>query len=60
MNPTSNVTSEDFSPCSISDICGSFPNIGYCLQCKYSLNTHTEYLIFIYLYVHIFINMFEK
>ncbi|KAI9488177.1 Metallo-peptidase family M12-domain-containing protein [Zychaea mexicana] len=32
MNPTSNVTSEDFSPCSISDICGSFPNIGYCLQ----------------------------
>ncbi|KAI7885183.1 zincin [Lichtheimia hyalospora FSU 10163] len=32
MNPTSNVTSEDFSPCSISDICGSFPNIGYCLK----------------------------
>ncbi|ORY90345.1 Metallo-peptidase family M12-domain-containing protein [Syncephalastrum racemosum] len=32
MNPTSNVTTEDFSPCSINDICGSFPNIGYCLQ----------------------------
>lgn len=35
MNPTSNVTTEDFSPCSISDICGSFPNIGYCLQSRF-------------------------
>ncbi|KAI9470806.1 MAG: Metallo-peptidase family M12-domain-containing protein [Benjaminiella poitrasii] len=32
MNPTSNVTTDDFSPCSISDICNTFPNIGYCLK----------------------------
>ncbi|RCH85886.1 hypothetical protein CU098_005238, partial [Rhizopus stolonifer] len=32
MNPTSNVTTNDFSPCSISDICSTFPNIGYCLK----------------------------
>lgn len=32
MNPTSNVTTNDFSPCSISDICNTFPNIGYCLK----------------------------
>jgi hypothetical protein len=35
MNPTSNVTTNDFSPCSISDICSTFPNIGYCLKCKF-------------------------
>ncbi|KAI7902272.1 Metallo-peptidase family M12-domain-containing protein [Cokeromyces recurvatus] len=32
MNPTSNVTTNDFSPCSISDICNTLPNIGYCLK----------------------------
>ncbi|KAI8330144.1 Metallo-peptidase family M12-domain-containing protein [Choanephora cucurbitarum] len=32
MNPTSNVTTNDFSPCSISDICSTFPSIGYCLK----------------------------
>ncbi|KAI8090415.1 Metallo-peptidase family M12-domain-containing protein [Thamnidium elegans] len=32
MNPTSNVTTNDFSPCSVSDICNTFPNIGYCLK----------------------------
>ncbi|KAI7887863.1 Metallo-peptidase family M12-domain-containing protein, partial [Mucor mucedo] len=32
MNPTSNVTTNDFSPCSISDVCNTFPNIGYCLN----------------------------
>ncbi|KAI8977943.1 Metallo-peptidase family M12-domain-containing protein [Pilobolus umbonatus] len=32
MNPTSNVTSNDFSPCSVSDICSTFPSIGYCLK----------------------------
>lgn len=34
MNPTSNVTTNDFSPCSVSDICNTFPNIGYCLKCR--------------------------
>ncbi|KAI8975115.1 Metallo-peptidase family M12-domain-containing protein [Mycotypha africana] len=32
MNPTSNVTTNEFSPCSISDICNAFPSIGYCLN----------------------------
>ncbi|CAG8750882.1 23787_t:CDS:2, partial [Racocetra persica] len=32
MNPTSNVITNDFSPCSINDICSTFPNIGTCLQ----------------------------
>ncbi|KAM3588970.1 hypothetical protein VKS41_001400 [Umbelopsis sp. WA50703] len=32
MNPTSNVSTSNFSPCSIADICNSLPNIGYCLQ----------------------------
>ncbi|EPB87514.1 hypothetical protein HMPREF1544_05708 [Mucor circinelloides 1006PhL] len=32
MNPTSNVSTNDFSPCSVSDICNTFPNIGYCLK----------------------------
>ncbi|CAG8696745.1 17214_t:CDS:10, partial [Gigaspora rosea] len=32
MNPTSNVLTNDFSPCSITDICNTFPNIGTCLQ----------------------------
>ncbi|CAG8627135.1 6542_t:CDS:10, partial [Dentiscutata heterogama] len=32
MNPTSNVLTNDFSPCSITDICSTFPNIGTCLQ----------------------------
>ncbi|CAG8565711.1 12531_t:CDS:10 [Cetraspora pellucida] len=32
MNPTSNVITNDFSPCSINDICTTFPNIGTCLQ----------------------------
>ncbi|GAB5593873.1 hypothetical protein Unana1_08773 [Umbelopsis nana] len=32
MNPTSNVSTNNFSPCSIADICSSLPNIGYCLQ----------------------------
>lgn len=35
MNPTSNVSTNDFSPCSVSDICNTFPNIGYCLKCKF-------------------------
>ncbi|KAI9285754.1 Metallo-peptidase family M12-domain-containing protein [Umbelopsis sp. AD052] len=32
MNPTSNVSTNNFSPCSVADICSSLPNIGYCLQ----------------------------
>ncbi|RIA86122.1 Metallo-peptidase family M12-domain-containing protein [Glomus cerebriforme] len=32
MNPTSNVVTDQFSPCSITDICQSFPNIGGCLE----------------------------
>ncbi|RUS21904.1 Metallo-peptidase family M12-domain-containing protein [Jimgerdemannia flammicorona] len=32
MNPTSNVSTNDFSPCSITDICHAFPTSGFCLQ----------------------------
>ncbi|CAG8608434.1 3568_t:CDS:10, partial [Scutellospora calospora] len=32
MNPTSNVVTNDFSPCSITDVCNTLPNIGSCLQ----------------------------
>lgn len=40
MNPTSNVSTNDFSPCSVSDICNTFPNIGYCLKCKFVVGLH--------------------
>ncbi|CAO3624212.1 unnamed protein product [Cunninghamella echinulata] len=32
MNPTSNVTYDKFSPCSISTICETIPSMGSCLQ----------------------------
>ncbi|KAM3586924.1 hypothetical protein VKS41_001973 [Umbelopsis sp. WA50703] len=32
MNPTSNVSTNDFSPCSISTICSDFAQLGTCLQ----------------------------
>ncbi|GES82535.1 zinc metalloprotease [Rhizophagus clarus] len=32
MNPTSNVVTDQFSPCSITDVCQSLPNIGGCLE----------------------------
>lgn len=32
MNPSSNVSSEDFSPCSIKTICDDFPSLGTCLE----------------------------
>ncbi|KAI9279447.1 Metallo-peptidase family M12-domain-containing protein [Umbelopsis sp. AD052] len=32
MNPTSNVSTNDFSPCSITTICTNFPDLGSCLQ----------------------------
>ncbi|KAG0178510.1 hypothetical protein DFQ29_003385 [Apophysomyces sp. BC1021] len=32
MNPTSNVSSQDFSPCSISTVCGLYPSLGTCLE----------------------------
>ncbi|POG62407.1 hypothetical protein GLOIN_2v1485446 [Rhizophagus irregularis DAOM 181602=DAOM 197198] len=32
MNPTSNVVTDQFSPCSITDICQALPNIGGCLE----------------------------
>ncbi|KAK9718179.1 hypothetical protein K7432_005694 [Basidiobolus ranarum] len=38
MNPTSETGSNDFSPCSIRDICGSVPNIGSCLEVPGSKN----------------------
>ncbi|CAO3618910.1 unnamed protein product [Cunninghamella echinulata] len=41
MNPTSNVSTNDFSPCSIMDICNSFPNIGYCLKSPGDINNST-------------------
>ncbi|KAI8086601.1 Metallo-peptidase family M12-domain-containing protein, partial [Halteromyces radiatus] len=41
MNPTSNVSTNDFSPCSITDICSSFPNIGYCLKSPGDINNST-------------------
>ncbi|OZJ06254.1 hypothetical protein BZG36_00797 [Bifiguratus adelaidae] len=41
MNPTSNVTTNQFSPCSITDICNAYPNIGYCLQKPGSRQTET-------------------
>ncbi|CAO3589537.1 unnamed protein product [Absidia cylindrospora] len=41
MNPTSNVSTNDFSPCSITDICSSFPNIGYCLKSPGDVNNST-------------------
>ncbi|KAI8393566.1 Metallo-peptidase family M12-domain-containing protein [Radiomyces spectabilis] len=44
MNPTSNVSTNDFSPCSMADICSSFPNIGYCLQSPNALTTGTTSL----------------
>ncbi|KAI8064518.1 Metallo-peptidase family M12-domain-containing protein [Gongronella butleri] len=44
MNPTSNVTTNDFSPCSISDICTSFPNIGYCLKSPGDINNSTFHI----------------
>ncbi|KAI8086477.1 Metallo-peptidase family M12-domain-containing protein [Halteromyces radiatus] len=32
MNPTSNVSAQEFSPCSVTTICKNFPSIGSCLQ----------------------------
>ncbi|KAI8338854.1 Metallo-peptidase family M12-domain-containing protein [Chlamydoabsidia padenii] len=32
MNPTSNVSAQEFSPCSVTTICNTFPSIGSCLQ----------------------------
>ncbi|CAG8613941.1 6033_t:CDS:10, partial [Funneliformis caledonium] len=32
MNPTSNVATNDFSPCTINDICSTLPNMDSCLQ----------------------------
>ncbi|KAF7728028.1 hypothetical protein EC973_006793 [Apophysomyces ossiformis] len=32
MNPSSNVSTNDFSPCSIDTICKAFPTIGTCLE----------------------------
>lgn len=34
MNPTNNVSSNSFSPCSITTICGLYPTLGTCLECK--------------------------
>jgi hypothetical protein len=34
MNPTSNVSAQEFSPCSVSTICSTLPSIGSCLQGK--------------------------
>ncbi|KAI9024900.1 Metallo-peptidase family M12-domain-containing protein [Phycomyces nitens] len=41
MNPTSNVSSNAFSPCSINTICSGFPNLGTCLQEPNSKTTQT-------------------
>ncbi|ORZ11220.1 Metallo-peptidase family M12-domain-containing protein [Absidia repens] len=32
MNPTSNVSAQEFSPCSVTTICNKFSDIGTCLQ----------------------------
>ncbi|KAI7853791.1 Metallo-peptidase family M12-domain-containing protein [Circinella umbellata] len=32
MNPSSNVSTEDFSPCTIGKICEGFPQLGSCLE----------------------------
>ena len=34
MNPTNNVSTESFSPCSINTICGLFSSMGSCLEGK--------------------------
>ncbi|ORX48505.1 hypothetical protein DM01DRAFT_1309533 [Hesseltinella vesiculosa] len=44
MNPTSNVTTNDFSPCSITDVCNSFPSIGYCLKSPGDINNSTFHI----------------
>ncbi|RUS13245.1 Metallo-peptidase family M12B Reprolysin-like-domain-containing protein [Endogone sp. FLAS-F59071] len=41
MNPTSNVSTNDFSPCSITDICHAFPTSGFCLQAPGTLQVET-------------------
>ncbi|KAH8554679.1 Metallo-peptidase family M12-domain-containing protein [Umbelopsis sp. PMI_123] len=41
MNPTSNVSTNDFSPCSITTICTNFPQLGTCLQEPGSKNVET-------------------
>jgi hypothetical protein len=55
MNPTSNVTTTQFSPCSQSYICNSMFSIGYCLRREYPylilltslLRIHITYAIII-------------
>ena len=32
MNPSSNVSTEDFSPCTIGKVCEAFPQLGSCLE----------------------------
>ncbi|OAD81014.1 hypothetical protein PHYBLDRAFT_87709, partial [Phycomyces blakesleeanus NRRL 1555(-)] len=41
MNPTSNVSSNAFSPCSITTICDAFPSLGTCLEEPNSKTTQT-------------------
>ncbi|KAG2175963.1 hypothetical protein INT44_000441, partial [Umbelopsis vinacea] len=42
MNPTSNVTTKQFSPCSQSYICNSMLSIGYCLRPPEYVNTKAK------------------
>ncbi|KAI8575236.1 hypothetical protein K450DRAFT_262730 [Umbelopsis ramanniana AG] len=42
MNPTSNVTTKQFSPCSQSYICNSMLSIGYCLRPPGYVNTKAK------------------
>ena len=40
MNPSSNVSTQDFSSCTIGKICEAFPQLGKCLEGMHLYNTY--------------------